>query len=150
MFGLAIAEFEFTLTFADAPIDQFARGQEKAMTASEKRGALLFFGEAGCVRCHAVAGEANEMFSDFQDRVIGVPQIAPFFGVNFSNMIYDGPGKDEDFGLQQITGLDSRSLQIPDRAAEKPPRIARILPQRSVHEARRCYPSPFGCRTVGP
>ena len=81
MFGLAIAEFEFTLTFADAPIDQFARGQEKAMTASEKRGALLFFGEAGCVRCHAVAGESNEMFSDFQDRVIGVPQIAPFFGV---------------------------------------------------------------------
>ena len=107
MFGLAIAEFEFTLTFADAPLDQFARGERKAMTAAEKRGALLFFGEARCVRCHAVAGESNEMFSDFQDRVIGVPQIAPFFGVELSNMIYDGPGKDEDFGLQQITGQDS-------------------------------------------
>ena len=45
------------------------------------------------------------MFSDFKNRVIGVPQIAPFFGAGFSNMIYDGPGKDEDFGLEQITGL---------------------------------------------
>ena len=31
MFGLAIAEFELTLTFANAPIDRFARGQRDAM-----------------------------------------------------------------------------------------------------------------------
>ena len=104
MFGLAIAEFEFTLTFADAPVDRFARGHEQAMTATQKRGALLFFGEARCVRCHAVAGDSNEMFSDFRNRVIGVPQIAPFFGAGLSNIIYGGPGKDEDFGLEQITG----------------------------------------------
>jgi cytochrome c peroxidase len=104
MFGLAIAEFEFTLTFADAPLDQFARGRQNAMTASQKRGALLFFGEAGCVGCHAVAGESNEMFTDFENRVIGVPQIAPFFGAGLANMIYDGPGQDEDFGLEQLTG----------------------------------------------
>jgi cytochrome c peroxidase len=36
--------------------------------------------------------------------VIGVPQIAPFFGVGEGNMIFDGPGEDEDFGLEQITG----------------------------------------------
>ena len=35
---------------------------------------------------------------------IGVPQIAPAFGVGRSNMIYDGPGEDEDYGLAQITG----------------------------------------------
>jgi cytochrome c peroxidase len=109
MFGKAIAEFEFTLVFANAPIDQFARGDRDAMTASEKRGALLFFGKADCVRCHAVAGrssvgEANEMFTDFEERVIGVPQIAPFFGVGQGNVIFDGPGQDEDFGLEQITG----------------------------------------------
>jgi cytochrome c peroxidase len=107
MFGLAIAEFEFTLTFANAPIDQFARGHRSAMSTPEKRGALLFFGKAGCVTCHAVSGEANEMFSDFENRVIGVPQIAPFFGVDEANMIYDGPGEDEDFGLEQITGNSS-------------------------------------------
>ncbi|MBL0125019.1 MAG: hypothetical protein IPP88_20665 [Betaproteobacteria bacterium] len=44
------------------------------------------------------------MFSDFKMHVAGVPQIAPEFGVSKSNMIYDGPGEDEDFGLEQITG----------------------------------------------
>src|SRR5262245_6673869 len=104
MFGKAIAEFEFTLVFADAPLDQFARGNHFAMTAEEKRGALVFFGSAGCVTCHAVAGQANEMFSDFAERVIGVPQIAPGFGVSHGNVIFEGPGSDEDFGLEEITG----------------------------------------------
>lgn len=99
MFGKAIAEFEFTLTFADAPIDRFARGQHRAMTTGQKKGALLFFGKAGCVRCHAVSGESNEMFSDFRQHVIGVPQIAP---ANTNNS-FDGPGANEDFGLEQIT-----------------------------------------------
>ena len=107
MFGLAIAEFEFTLVFANAPIDQFARGHRNAMTDSEKRGAVVFFGDGKCVTCHAVKGNANEMFSDFQNHVIGVPQIAPFFGVDRSNMVFDGPDSNEDFGAQQITGSDA-------------------------------------------
>jgi cytochrome c peroxidase len=104
MFGMAIAEFEFTLAFANAPLDQFARGDLQAMTPQQKRGALVFFGNGKCVACHAVAGEANEMFSDFENRVIGVPQIAPRFGVHLGNVIFDGPGRDEDFGLEQVTG----------------------------------------------
>ena len=104
MFGLAVAEFELALTFANAPIDRFARGYHDAMTGSEKRGALIFFGKARCVTCHAVAGDSNEMFTDFKNRVVGVPQIAPSFGARTGNMIFDGPGQDEDFGLEQITG----------------------------------------------
>lgn len=104
MFGRAIAEFEFTIVFADAPLDRFARGDAGAMTVPEKKGALLFFGSAGCVSCHAVAGESNEMFSDFRMHVAGVPQIAPFFGLGLGNVIFDGPGEDEDFGLEQVTG----------------------------------------------
>jgi cytochrome c peroxidase len=100
MFGLAIAEFEFTLVFADAPIDRYARGQKNALTDDQKRGALLFFGAARCVECHAVSGRSNEMFSDFAHHVIGVPQIAPVS----SNVVFDGPGEDEDFGLEQVTG----------------------------------------------
>lgn len=112
MFGKAIAEFEFTLVFANAPIDQFARGDRFAMTAAEKRGALLFFGKANCVLCHAVSGrssvgQSNEMFSDFEERVIGVPQLAPLFGVGKDNVIFDGPGQNEDFGLEQITGNEA-------------------------------------------
>jgi cytochrome c peroxidase len=106
MFGRAIAEFEFTLVRANAPIDRYARGERDAMSESQKRGALVFFGEdkGNCVACHAVAGQSNEMFSDFKVHTIGVPQIAPAFGVGKSNMIYDGPGENEDFGLEQITG----------------------------------------------
>lgn len=104
MFARAIAEFEFTLVMTDAPIDRFARGDRSAMTLPEKKGARLFFGSAGCVQCHAVAGRSNEMFSDFSMHVVGVPQIAPQFGVGTGNVIFDGPGADEDFGLEQITG----------------------------------------------
>ena len=104
MFGRAIAEFEFTLVMADAPIDRFARGDLSAMTLPEKKGALLFFVQAGCVHCHAVAGGSNEMFSDFEMHVVGVPQIAPVFGVGTGNIMFDGPGADEDFGLEQISG----------------------------------------------
>ena len=104
MFGRAIAEFEFSVVRADAPIDKFARGQTNAMSSSEKRGALIFFGKGNCVSCHAVGGPSNEMFSDFRMHVAGVPQIAPEFGVGKGNVIFDGPGEDEDFGLEQITG----------------------------------------------
>jgi cytochrome c peroxidase len=104
MFGRAIAEFEFTLIFADAPIDRYARGDARALSTSQKKGALIFFGKGRCSECHAVAGQSNEMFSDFRMHVVGVPQIAPVFGVGTGNLIFDGPGRDEDFGLEQITG----------------------------------------------
>ena len=100
MLARALAEFEFTLAFADAPIDKFARGQKKAMTEDEKRGALIFFGSGNCVSCHAVSGQSNEMFSDFRQHVAGIPQIAPAVG----NVTFDGPGVNEDFGLEQVTG----------------------------------------------
>jgi cytochrome c peroxidase len=99
MLARAIAEFEFTLVFADAPIDKFARGQKHAMTLSQKRGALLFFGKAGCVVCHAVSGVSNEMFSDFQPHVIGLPQLFPTFG----NVRFNGPDANEDFGREEVT-----------------------------------------------
>jgi cytochrome c peroxidase len=100
MFGKAIAEFEFSLIFADAPLDRFARGNTHAMTAPQKRGALLFFGAAGCVSCHAVAGTSSEMFSDFDDHVAGTPQIVP----RVTNNNFDGPAMNEDFGKEEISG----------------------------------------------
>jgi cytochrome c peroxidase len=99
-FGAAIAEFEFTQTYTDAPIDRYAHGIDNALTARQKRGAVLFFGRAGCVACHAVSGESNEMFSDFRQHVAGIPQVAP----SFANVVFDGPGANEDFGLEQVTG----------------------------------------------
>src|SRR4030095_5655357 len=78
---------------------KFARGQWTALTDDEKKGALLFFGEARCSKCHSVASESNEMFSDFKEHVIGIPQIAP----QLTNNSFDGPGANEDFGREQIT-----------------------------------------------
>jgi len=105
MFAQAIAEFEFTLVFANAPLDRFARGEKNALSDDQKRGALLFFGRANCVACHAVSGQSNEMFSDFREHVIGVPQIAPAVGNPAAgNVTFDGPGQNEDFGLEQVTG----------------------------------------------
>ena len=40
------------------------------------------------------------MFSDFREHVIAVPQVAPSVG----NVPFDGPGANEDFGLEQVTG----------------------------------------------
>jgi cytochrome c peroxidase len=100
MFGAAIAEFEFSLTMANAPLDRFARGERNALSDEEKRGALLFFGEAGCVQCHSVSGKSNEMFSDFREHVLAVPQVVP----SVTNSNFDGAGADQDFGLEQVTG----------------------------------------------
>ena len=104
MVARAIAEFELTQVYADAPIDQFARGDANAMTAAEKKGALVFFGDGRCVSCHAVAGDSNEMFSDFNPHILAVPQIAPQFGVDEGNVIFDGAGENEDYGLEPISG----------------------------------------------
>jgi cytochrome c peroxidase len=40
------------------------------------------------------------MFSDFQDHVVGVPQVAP----RVTNNTFDGPSANQDFGREQITG----------------------------------------------
>ncbi|HEV8691905.1 MAG TPA: cytochrome c peroxidase [Ideonella sp.] len=107
MVGRAVAEFEFLLVRANAPVDRFARGQRDALSDSEKRGAMIFLGKGRCVQCHQVAGGSNEMFSDFKMHNIGVPQIAPHFGVGRGNVVFDGTGEDEDYGLAQLTGAEA-------------------------------------------
>ncbi|QUS37840.1 hypothetical protein RPMA_02415 [Tardiphaga alba] len=100
--GAAIAEFEISLNFADAPIDQFARGNRNALTDEEKRGALIFFGSGKCVSCHAVQGSAREMFSDFRNHAIGVPPLLSSTH-NMPDGNFKGPNKNEDFGREDIT-----------------------------------------------
>jgi cytochrome c peroxidase len=116
MFARAIAEFEFTLTFARAPIDRYARGDINALDPAEKRGALLFFGKAGCVGCHSVSGKSNEMFSDFREHAIAVPQLVP----RVTNNEFDGPDANEDFGREDFTG-DAR-----DRYAFRTPSLRNV------------------------
>lgn len=104
----ALAEFEYTLVRADAPIDRYARGDTSALTSDQKQGALLFFGRAMCGECHLVRGHFNQMFSDFDDHVLGVPQVVPTFG----NVRFDGPGANEDYGAARQTGLEVNRYQF--------------------------------------
>ena len=54
--GLAIAAYERTMFANEAPFQQWLKGDATAMTEQEKRGALLFFDEAGCADCHTGPG----------------------------------------------------------------------------------------------
>lgn len=51
--GLAIAAYERTLLANQAPFQRWLKGDKKAMSKNEKKGALLFFGKAGCSNCHS-------------------------------------------------------------------------------------------------
>ncbi len=50
--GLAIAAYERTILSNEAPFQRWLRGDRDAMTVTQKRGAALFFGKAGCASCH--------------------------------------------------------------------------------------------------
>lgn len=67
--GKAIAAYERTILANQAPFQRWLKGEVTAMSAQEKRGATLFFGEAGCAACHqgpalssALGATEDEMF----------------------------------------------------------------------------------------
>jgi len=69
--GRAIAAFERTLVFLDAPFDRWADGDSKAMSADAVKGFALYQGKARCVTCHPING-ANPIGSDNRFHNIGV------------------------------------------------------------------------------
>jgi len=72
----AIASFERILISGDAPYDEWTRGDESAMTASAKRGMVLFFDTLNCDGCHT-----------------GFDFTAYEVVNNGSHVTYDDPGK---------------------------------------------------------
>ncbi len=60
--GLAIGAYERTLTAHEAPFQRWLRGEAGAMTAAQKRGALVFFGRGACASCHAGPTLASTSF----------------------------------------------------------------------------------------
>lgn len=54
----AIAAFERTLIFLDAPFDRFLRGDKNAISADALAGFALFNGKARCVSCHQMSGSS--------------------------------------------------------------------------------------------
>ncbi len=50
--AFAIAAYFRTILTNQAPFQRWLKGDEKAMTEQQKRGAILFFDKAGCKNCH--------------------------------------------------------------------------------------------------
>ena len=69
--GRAIASFERTLIFLNAPFDRFAGGDNKALSPAAQRGWDLFNGKARCVSCHMI-NSSNPVGTDNLFHNIGV------------------------------------------------------------------------------
>ncbi len=69
----ALAAFEVASGNApSSPWDRYLAGEATALTDDARRGALLFYGKAGCSTCHA-----GTLLSDQRYHNLGVPQIGP-------------------------------------------------------------------------
>ena len=62
--AFAISAYLRTLLTNEAPFQNYLRGDKKALTEQEKRGALVFFGDAKCFHCHEGTNlGANEFYA---------------------------------------------------------------------------------------
>ncbi len=107
--ALAIAAYERTLLANKAPFQQWIRGDLSAMTDKQKEGANLFFGKAGCVKCHNGPALANMEFyglgmDDLQNGNYGNNQV-----ININN------GQPEHLGRGGFTGnaQDNYKFKVP-------------------------------------
>lgn len=50
--AFAIAAYFRTILTNRAPFQRWLKGEQAAMTAQQKKGAMVFFGKAGCANCH--------------------------------------------------------------------------------------------------
>jgi cytochrome c peroxidase len=69
--GRAIASFERTLVFLDAPFDKYMTGDTNAISPAAQRGLVLFGGKARCVSCHML-NPSNPLGTDNLFHNIGV------------------------------------------------------------------------------
>lgn len=99
----AIAAFEAATWRADgSPFDRYLRGDRRALSVAQQRGMRLFYGRAGCSRCHG-----GPLQTDHSFRAIAMPQVGPGKG--------DGPSGYEDFGRERVTGMpaDRYRFRVP-------------------------------------
>lgn len=68
-YGKAMAAYERLIVSKNSAFDQWANGNENAMSVSQKRGLKVFIGKGNCVRCHS-----GPNFSDGSFHNLGVPQ----------------------------------------------------------------------------
>ncbi|HAY82247.1 MAG TPA: hypothetical protein DCY79_20775, partial [Planctomycetaceae bacterium] len=105
----AIATFEAeAFTFLDSPFDRYLEGNSKALSKSEKKGALLFFGQANCSQCHA-----GPLLTDQEHHNLLIPHV--------------GPGKKANFkGNPDDSGRFMRTAQLNDAYRFRTPPLRNV------------------------
>ena len=97
--ALALAAYQESQFFAYNPWNRYVLGDLSALTAQQKRGALLFFraptyGGAGCSSCHA-----GDFFTDEDFHILAMPQVGRGKGD------LNGSGAPtQDWGRARVTG----------------------------------------------
>lgn len=108
--SLAISAYIRTITASEAPFQNWLRGDKFAMSVEEKKGAMLFFGEASCTKCHYGPGFASPEF-----QALGVKDMyqRPSFGTSIDDKRNIGragfTGNEEDmfaFKVPQLYNLE--------------------------------------------
>lgn len=94
----ALGHFQESLVMTDSPWDRYLAGDTDAISDAAKRGAIAFYTDGTCSSCHA-----SELFSDFANHNIGVPQIGPGTGRSQPRDPAYGDLANWDFGLEEIT-----------------------------------------------
>lgn len=71
--ALAISAYERdTFTMPNSPWDRYLEGEEGAIVDAAKRGALLFYGDAGCSDCHSGSLLTDQKFHNMCTPQVGV------------------------------------------------------------------------------
>lgn len=60
--SFALSAFLRSLLTNQAPFQKWLKGDSHAMTENQKSGAIIFFGKAGCVRCHSEPNLGSKNF----------------------------------------------------------------------------------------
>ncbi len=77
--SFAMGAYLRTILTNEAPFQNYLKGDKKALTASQKNGALIFFGKAGCITCHN-----SPSFSAMNFFALGTQDMYEIGGLNTS------------------------------------------------------------------
>lgn len=94
--SLAISAYLRTLHTTRAPFQKWLRGHTFALTEAQKQGGILFFGKAGCARCHNKPNLGGDAF-----HALGVKDLYQHPGV-----VGTGPSEPRNLGRALFTKKD--------------------------------------------
>ena len=105
--SFAISAYIRTIVSDQAPFQKWLRGDLEAISDREKRGAILFFGKAGCYRCHKSASLNSMEFQALGVRDLYESGVAYNTGPDDLRNLGRGgfTGKTEDMYKFKVPGL---------------------------------------------